>query len=199
MYAVIETKGHQYRVRKGDTIIVDKLTLEVGKTEEITNVLALGEGSDIKIGQPYVDAAVVKAEVIAQERGNKIIVFHKRRRQQYQKKQGHRQPYTRLLITEVAGDALTADEKKKILGNVGFVLGDNSQPKPAPKKLTRAEKDAARDKKEAKSAKKVAKKKVAKTANKKVAKAAKKKTAKKKVAKTAKKKAAKKKTTKNKD
>lgn len=199
MYAVIETGGRQFRVRKGDCIVVDKMNEEVGKEHTIESVLALGEGSEIKIGQPYVDSAKVKAEVIAQERGEKIIVFHKKRRQQYQKKQGHRQPYTRLLITEVGGESLSADEKKQILGRVGFALGDNSKPKAPRTKLTREQKAAAKEKAEEKKAK-APKKKVAKAAKKKVAKkakAAKKKTAAKSAeGKTAKKKTAKKKATK---
>jgi large subunit ribosomal protein L21 len=129
MYAVIQTGGKQYRVKKGDTVQVELLPLELGAEMEMKEVLLVGVGPEVKVGQPHVASASVNAEVVAIEKGPKIIVYHKRRRKQYDKKVGHRQPYTRLLITGVSNgagekDMLSATEKKEIMGRVGFVAKD---------------------------------------------------------------------------
>lgn len=129
MYAVFHTGGKQYKVKKGDTLQVELLNLDLGSKTDFTEVLLVGEGSGVKIGQPFVSAASVSAEVVAVEKGPKIIVYHKKRRKQSDKKNGHRQPYTRLMITSIdngAGekDVLSADEKSKILGSVGFAQKD---------------------------------------------------------------------------
>ncbi len=129
MYAVITSGGKQYKVKKGDTLQVDLLPLDMGAKTDFNNVLLVGSGAEIKIGQPYVSAAAVVGEVVAIEKGPKIIVYHKRRRKQYEKKVGHRQPFTRLLITSIDNgsgekETLTAEEKTKILGNVGFASKD---------------------------------------------------------------------------
>ena len=129
MYAVISTGGKQYKVKKGDAIQVELLPLDMGGTTNFADVLLVGAGAGVKVGQPFVSAANVSAEVVAIEKGPKIIVYHKKRRKQSDKKNGHRQPYTRLLITGIdngAGekDVLSADDKKKILGQVGFANAD---------------------------------------------------------------------------
>jgi len=147
MYAVIHTGGKQYRVKKGDTIQVELLSLDMGKTTDFSEVLLVGSGATVSVGQPFVNAASVSAEVVAIEKGPKIIVYHKKRRKQSDKKNGHRQPYTRLLITGVnngAGekDLLSTEEKKKVLANTGFAKADAWELKdetleasaPAPKK-----------------------------------------------------------------
>ncbi len=129
MYAVIQTGGKQYKVKKGDTLQVELFTLDVGSTTEIKEVLLVGEGAGVAIGQPFVNAATVSAEVVAIEKGPKVIVYHKKRRKQSDKKTGHRQPYTRLLITGInngtgSKDLLSDDEKKKVLSNTGFAKAD---------------------------------------------------------------------------
>lgn len=129
MYAVISTGGKQYKVKKGDAIQVELLPLDMGGTMNFPEVLLVGAGAGVKVGQPFVSAASVSAEVVAIEKGPKIIVYHKKRRKQSDKKTGHRQPYTRLLITGIdngAGekDTLSADDKKKVLGSVGFASVD---------------------------------------------------------------------------
>ncbi|MFQ5328844.1 MAG: 50S ribosomal protein L21 [Thermodesulfobacteriota bacterium] len=101
MYAVIKTGGKQYTVSKGDTVRVEKLPGDVGGSLELTDVLAVGSGEDVKIGQPTVEGARVVAEIVAQDKAKKIIVFKKKRRQGYSKKQGHRQSYTALKIKEI--------------------------------------------------------------------------------------------------
>ncbi len=101
MYAVIKTGGKQYVVNEGATLKVEKLEGEVGSNIELGTVLAVGDGKDIKLGSPHVDGAFVKAEIIAQDKAKKIIVFKKKRRKGYAKKQGHRQLYTELKVQEI--------------------------------------------------------------------------------------------------
>jgi large subunit ribosomal protein L21 len=102
MYAVIKTGGKQYRVSEGDRIRVEKLPGDVGATIELKEVLLLG-GETTKLGAPFVDGAKVTATITAQDRAKKIIVFKFKRRKNYRRKQGHRQPYTELRITQVKG------------------------------------------------------------------------------------------------
>ncbi len=101
MYAVVKTGGKQYKVAKDDVILVEKLTAEAGQTVDLTDVLMIGDGADTKLGSPLIDGAAVKAEVLKQTRGEKILVFKKKRRQGYRRKKGHRQDLTALKITEI--------------------------------------------------------------------------------------------------
>ncbi len=102
MFAVIKTGGKQYRVASGDVIKVERLEAEAGATLALDQVLMVGEGADATVGTPFVMGATVSAEVIAQDRGPKIIVFKKKRRQNYRRKNGHRQDLTVLRITEIS-------------------------------------------------------------------------------------------------
>jgi large subunit ribosomal protein L21 len=129
MYAVIQTGGKQYRVKKGDTLQVELLPLDLGSKTNFGEVLLVGAGAGVKIGQPFVASASVAAEVVALEKGPKIIVYHKKRRKQSDKKNGHRQAYTRLLITAIdngAGekDTITDAERLHVLANAGFANKD---------------------------------------------------------------------------
>ncbi len=101
MYAVIKTGGKQYRVQEGDTIRVEKLPGDVGANLDFEEVLMIG-GENVKVGTPTVSGAKVSAEILAQDRAKKIIVFKKKRRKNYRRKYGHRQPYTELRITGVS-------------------------------------------------------------------------------------------------
>ena len=100
MYAVIKTGGKQYRVSAGDRIRVEKLAGDVGSELSFDEVLMLG-GDTVAVGNPTVDGASVKATILAQDRAKKIIVFKYRRRKNYRRKSGHRQPYTEVQITGV--------------------------------------------------------------------------------------------------
>ncbi len=102
MKAVVKTGGKQYVVTEGETLRVEKLDGEVGATIELGEVLSVGEGSEIKIGTPVVEGAAVKAEIIEHGRGRKVVVFKKKRRKGYKKKQGHRQDYTGVRIKEIS-------------------------------------------------------------------------------------------------
>lgn len=101
MYAVVKTGGLQYRVEPGQVVRVNKLEAQVGETVSLTEVLLVKDGDILKAGAPLLDGATVTATVVAQDRAKKIIVFKKKRRQGYQKKQGHRQDYTALKITAI--------------------------------------------------------------------------------------------------
>jgi large subunit ribosomal protein L21 len=100
MYAVIKTGGKQYRVSQGDKVRVEKLPGNVGDTVTLSEVLMLG-GDSVKIGTPLVSGAKVEAKITAQDRDKKIIVFKFRRRKNYRRKNGHRQPFTALEITGI--------------------------------------------------------------------------------------------------
>jgi len=101
MYAVIKTGGKQYRVEQGQKLRVEKLPGNPGDTIELDHVLLVAGGDTPKIGQPLVEGAKVSAEIVAQDRAKKIIVFKLKRRKNYRRKQGHRQPYTELKITGI--------------------------------------------------------------------------------------------------
>ena len=103
MYAVIKTGGKQYRVKEGDTLKVEKITGDAGASVEFNDVLAIGDGDAMKIGTPTVKGAKVVAEVINQGRAKKVLVFKKKKRKGYTKKQGHRQAFTALKIKEIRG------------------------------------------------------------------------------------------------
>jgi len=102
MYAVIKTGGKQYRVAADDVLTVEKLAGEPGAKIEFGEVLMLG-GDSVKIGAPLVSGALVKAEVVEQTRGPKVIAFKKRRRKNSRRKRGHRQDLTTVKITEIIG------------------------------------------------------------------------------------------------
>jgi len=103
MYAVIKTGGKQYRVAKDDVIEVELLDTPKGGAVTLDQVLLVGTGSSVKLGAPTVSGAAVKAEVLDQKKGDKVIVFKKKRRQNYRRKNGHRQNLTVLKITDIKG------------------------------------------------------------------------------------------------
>ncbi|HEY0633754.1 MAG TPA: 50S ribosomal protein L21 [Gammaproteobacteria bacterium] len=103
MYAVIKTGGKQYRVTEGQTLRVEKLPVEAGGQVELTEVLMVANGDDIKIGAPFLAGGKVTATVQAHGRGEKIRIIKFRRRKHYRRTQGHRQDYTELKITGISG------------------------------------------------------------------------------------------------
>ena len=100
MYAVIKTGGKQYRVAEGDKLHVEKLSGSAGDKISFDEVLLVG-GDNTKVGTPLVKGASVKATIVSQDRGDKIIVFKLKRRKNYRRKAGHRQPYTQISITGI--------------------------------------------------------------------------------------------------
>jgi large subunit ribosomal protein L21 len=103
MYAVVKTGGKQYRVAEGDTVEVERLDGEVGAQVKFDAVLFVGGDGEAKIGRPTVADAAVTAEIVEQKMAGKIIVFKKKRRKSYSRKQGHRQQLTKLKIVGIQG------------------------------------------------------------------------------------------------
>ncbi|HEY4706976.1 MAG TPA: 50S ribosomal protein L21 [Thermodesulfobacteriota bacterium] len=103
MRAVIKTGGKQYRISEGDVLRVEKLEGEPGARIELSEVLAVGEGEGIKIGTPTVDGASVVAEILGHDKDKKVIIYKKKRRKGYDKRTGHRQPFTSIKIQEIKG------------------------------------------------------------------------------------------------
>jgi large subunit ribosomal protein L21 len=110
MFAVVKTGGKQYRVAPGDVVLVERLQGEEGQAIKLDNVLMISDGGKVTVGAPMVAGAAVEAVIKAQTRGEKIIVFKKKRRQGYRRKNGHRQDLTLLTITSVGG---TSEVKAK--------------------------------------------------------------------------------------
>jgi len=102
MYAVIKTGGKQYRVSEGQILRVEKLDGKAGDAVTFKEVLLVG-GESTKIGRPTVAGAQVSAQIVAQDRAKKVVIFKFRRRKNYRRKNGHRQPYTDLKITGITG------------------------------------------------------------------------------------------------
>jgi large subunit ribosomal protein L21 len=103
MYAVIRSGGKQYKVAPGEKLRVEQLAADVGAEVVLDQVLMVGEGDSIRVGQPIVAGATVKATVVGHGRGDKVTIFKMRRRKHYQKHQGHRQSYTELKIESIVG------------------------------------------------------------------------------------------------
>jgi len=101
MYAIIRTGGKQYQVAAGDTLRVEKLQGEVGDTVELSDVLLVADGDNVKVGQPVVDGAKVVAKIAEQGKAKKVLVFKKKRRKGYRVLRGHRQLFTALTIEEI--------------------------------------------------------------------------------------------------
>lgn len=103
MYAIIQTGGKQYRVTPGQLIEIEKISTEVGKPHEFTQVLMLADGEQVKVGQPLLADCPVKAEVVEHKRGKKVEIIKFKRRKHHLKHQGHRQHLTVVRIMEIGG------------------------------------------------------------------------------------------------
>jgi len=101
MYAVIKTGGKQYRVAAGDKIQIEKLVGNPGDAVEFTEVLMVANGEAVNIGAPHVAGAKVVGEIASQDRGPRVIIFKKRRRKHYRRRNGHRQDLTSVTIREI--------------------------------------------------------------------------------------------------
>src|ERR1700682_3106604 len=110
MYAIVETGGKQYRVKPGDTVAVEKLSGEPGEILDLDRVLLIAGNSDgeTRVGSPGVAGAIVRAEVLAHIRGEKIIIFRYKSKVRYRRKTGHRQSLTRLRITDILLDGASS-------------------------------------------------------------------------------------------
>lgn len=144
MFAVVRTGGKQYRVTAGDKIVVEKLPGEAGDTVTLDDVLFAGDGGEIKPS----DGLTVSAEIVAHAKGEKVVVFKKKRRHNYRRKKGHRQQHTILKIVAV-GDEKAAPKAKAKKEEAPAAEAAPAAEKPAPKKKAPAKKAEAPAAKEA--------------------------------------------------
>ncbi len=103
MYAIIETGGKQYRVEEGDVLFIEKLDVEENATVTFDKVVSLSSDAGLRVGAPYVDGASVTATVLKNGKGKKITVFTYKPKKSVKRKQGHRQPYTKVQINSIQG------------------------------------------------------------------------------------------------
>ncbi len=109
MYAIVECGGRQYRAEEGNSFVVEKLPYEVGEQIELEKVLLFSSNDEVTIGQPTISEISVKATVVEQFRGKKILVWKYRPSKRYRRRQGHRQSYTRLLVDEIIANGSKKD------------------------------------------------------------------------------------------
>jgi large subunit ribosomal protein L21 len=101
MYAIVKIGGHQYKVEKDDKIYVNRLENQEGDTVEFDNVMLTDDDGNVKVGAPVVEGAKISAKVLEHTRADKVIIFKKKRRKGYQKRTGHRQDITHLVIEDI--------------------------------------------------------------------------------------------------
>ena len=101
MHAIIETGGKQYKVAEGDTLFIEKLPVEAGEAVTFDKVLAVIDGDNVTVGTPVVEGAKVDASVVKNGKGKKVLVFKYKPKKGYHKRQGHRQPYTKVTIGKI--------------------------------------------------------------------------------------------------
>lgn len=150
MFAVVKTGGKQYRVKEGDILSIEKLEAEKGQNIDFNQVLLLEDGDNIQVGQPYLDKAIVRAEVIEDYKDKKVIVFKKKRRKGYRRTKGHRQLLTKVKISGIYTDGSGLNAKKSESEGASEIEAtpkkagrkqvEASPEKPAAKKRTRTKK-----------------------------------------------------------
>jgi len=118
MYAIIETCGKQYKVAEGDVVFFEKLDAEENKKYVFDKVVLVSEDGKVQVGNPYVKGVKVEGKVISHGKGKKIIVFKMKPKKNYRRKQGHRQPYTKIEITKILTATTKTAEKKEAVKDV---------------------------------------------------------------------------------
>lgn len=145
MYAVIEACGKQYKVTKGDVVFFEKLEVEEGKKVTFDKVVLLSDDGKVEVGAPYVKGIKVEGKVVAHGKGKKIIVFKYKAKKNYRRKQGHRQPYTKVEITAIklpTAKKETAEEKTVETAAKTTTKKTTTAKKTTTKKETTAKKEA---------------------------------------------------------
>ena len=112
MYAIIESCGKQYKVAEGDVVFFEKLDAEEGKKVTFDKVILVSEDGKVQVGAPYVKSVKVEGKVVSHGKGKKIIVFKMKAKKNYRRKQGHRQPYTKVEITAIKTATKKAEASK---------------------------------------------------------------------------------------
>ena len=141
MYAVIKTGGKQYRVAANDKILIEKLEGEAGDQIQFTDVLMVGNGGDVAVGAPLVAGATVVGEIEKQARGPHLIIFKKRRRKHYRRRNGHRQDLTSVTITEILTGGAKPAAKAKAAKPAAEAAPKAAAPKTAASKAAAAKAD----------------------------------------------------------
>lgn len=157
MFAIIKTGGRQYRVQVGDVLSIERLPAGSGKTALFDQVLLIADDKETLIGTPFIEKAAVRAAVIEDFKGEKVIVFKKKRRKQFRRTRGHRQDLTRVKIMNIVSDAallppeeIAEPETKPQAAPAGAEKAEvAAAPKPAKKEVKPKEKKSAKPKKEA--------------------------------------------------
>ena len=147
MFAVVKTGGKQYRVAPGDVITVEKLDGDAGAEVTLGDVLMVGDDQGVKVGSPLISGVSVAAEIVEQTRGDKVLIFKKRRRHHYRKHGGHRQDLTVLRITGIGETKSTkpkAEKKAKAEPSAAKAEKKPAAKKAAPKKAAAEKKPAAK-------------------------------------------------------
>lgn len=152
MYAIVEIAGQQFKVERGNKVFVHRLKAEEGADLEFGNVLLMDNGGSVTVGTPGIDGAKVAATVVQHLRGDKVLVFKKKRRKTYQKMNGHRQDFTQILIQGILGKGESLKEKLEVKKHAG---------KPSAKKHTAETETATAEAKPKAAAKKAPAKKAA--------------------------------------
>ena len=144
MYAIVEIAGHQFKVEKDQRVFVNRLAIEEGKKVSFDNVLLLGDGDKVTVGAPAIDGAQVSAKVLKHLKGDKVIVFKKKRRKGYRVKNGHRQSLTEILIENIVASGAkkaapikeTKKAEPKVEAKAAVPKAEKAAPKAAAKKAT---------------------------------------------------------------
>ncbi len=144
MYAIVEIAGLQYKVEKDQRLYVHRLNVEAGNKVKFDRVLLIEETGDVKVGAPVIDGAKVDATVNGEVKGDKILVFKKKRRKGYQKMNGHRQIFTSITINKITAEAPAKKAAAKATEEKEAAPKKVAAKKPAAKKATTAKKPAAK-------------------------------------------------------
>src|SRR5690606_28954125 len=136
MYAIVEIAGQQFKVEKDQKVFVHRLATEEGKAVSFDNVLLIGDGNNITLGAPAIDGAQVGAKVLKHLQGDKVIVFKKKRRKGYRKKNGHRQALTEIVIESILASGAKKVAKAEPKAEAKPAAKKEEAAKPAAKKAT---------------------------------------------------------------
>ena len=137
MYAIVEIAGQQFKVVKDQKVFVHRLATEEGKAVSFDNVLLIGDGNNTTVGAPAIDGAQVGAKVLRHLKGDKVIVFKKKRRKGYRKKNGHRQALSEIVIESIVASGAKKATKVENKGAKKATKAESEGAKPAPAKVTK--------------------------------------------------------------
>ena len=144
MYAIVEIAGLQYKVEKDQRLYVNRLNVEEGKKVKVDRVLLIEDSGDVKVGAPVIDGALVEATVNGEVKGDKVLIFKKKRRKGYQKMNGHRQMFTSITINKITAKAPAKKAAARATEEKEAAPKKVAAKKPAAKKATTAKKPAAK-------------------------------------------------------